>query len=106
MDTVNINKPKFSFDDIAIGVGACAADLEYIYQQIQNKGQVHSEDIRQFAGRGIPIYAELAKVLNTPISYISKEACAGHITIFHVEQSFIQMTSENGPFFGLHKSHH
>jgi len=49
--------------DVASGVSAPINDLVYLYGTLRTQGRAYAVDIRQFAGRGIPIYAELAKVL-------------------------------------------
>jgi uncharacterized phage infection (PIP) family protein YhgE len=51
--------------DVAAGVGAPIGDLIYLFGTLKASGRVTMMDINQFAGRGIPIYSELAKVLNT-----------------------------------------
>src|SRR5690606_13372571 len=49
--------------DVASGVSQPIGDLVYLYGTLKTQGRAYAVDIRQFAGRGIPIYAELAKVL-------------------------------------------
>ena len=49
--------------NVASGVGAPLQDIAYLYGTLRTQGRAFTVDIRQFAGRGIPIYEELAKVL-------------------------------------------
>ena len=58
-------------------------------------------DIRQFAGRGVPIYEELAKVLGVSVSEVNKYISAGKVGFPEVEQAFKNMTSEGGKFYNL-----
>ena len=58
-------------------------------------------DIRQFAGRGIPIYEELAKVLGVAKDQVGELVTAGQVGFKEVEQAFKNMTSEGGKFNDL-----
>ena len=61
--------------DVAAGVSMPLNDLVYLYGTLRTSGKVATIDIRQFAGRGIPIYEELAKVLG-----VAKNEVAGLVT--------------------------
>ena len=58
-------------------------------------------DIRQFAGRGIPIYEELAKVLGVSKDQVGELVTEGKVGFKEVEQAFKNMTSEGGKFNDL-----
>ena len=58
-------------------------------------------DIRQFAGRGIPIYEELGKVLNADRQELNKLVTEGKVGFPEVEKAFKNMTSEGGIYFNL-----
>src|SRR5690606_9623338 len=49
--------------DVAAGTSQPIGDLVYLYGTLRTQGRAYTQDIRQFAGRGIPIYKELANVL-------------------------------------------
>jgi hypothetical protein len=58
-------------------------------------------DLRQFAGRGIPIYEVLAKRLNTTTNAINKMVHDGKLGFKDIEGAFKDMTKEGGQFFNL-----
>ena len=57
--------------NVASGVGAPLQDIAYLYGTLRTQGRAFTVDIRQFAGRGIPIYEELAKVLGVTKDEVS-----------------------------------
>lgn len=87
--------------DIASGVSAPLADLVYLYGTLRTQGRAYAMDIRQFAGRGIPIYAELAKVLGVGKEQVQALVEAGKVGFPEVERAFKNMTGEGGMFFNL-----
>lgn len=87
--------------DVASGVSAPLNDIVYLYGTLNASGRVALMDIRQFAGRGIPIYEELAKVLGIAKEQVNEFASDGKISFEHVEQAFKNMTSEGGRFNNL-----
>lgn len=87
--------------DVAAGVGAPIQDLVYLYGTLRTQGKAMTVDIRQFAGRGIPIYEELAKVLGVATGEVSKMVEAGKVGFPQVEQAFKNMTTEGGKFNGM-----
>ena len=90
-----------SLGDVASGVGAPLNDLVYLYGTLKASGRVMTMDIRQFAGRGIPIYEELAKVLGTSVEGVRDFVSAGKVGFADVEKAFRSMTSEGGRFDNL-----
>src|SRR5690606_30768558 len=88
--------------DIAAGVGAPINDLIYLYGTLRTQGRAYAQDIRQFAGRGIPIYEELAKVLQINTSEVAKFVEEGKVGFKEVEQALKNMTAAGtGQFAGL-----
>ncbi|WP_353721930.1 tape measure protein [Dyadobacter sp. 676] len=87
--------------DIAAGVSAPISDLIYLYGTLRTQGRAYAVDIRQFAGRGIPIYAELAKVLKVQVDEVNALVEAGKVGFPQVEQAFKNMTSAGGMFYNL-----
>ena len=87
--------------DVSSGVGAPLEDIAYLYGTLKTSGRVTLMDLRQFAGRGIPIYETLAKRLNTTTESINTMVSAGKIGFKDIEGSFKDMTKEGGQFFNL-----
>lgn len=87
--------------NVASGVSAPLGDIVYLYGTLRSQGRAYAVDIRQFAGRGIPIYAELAKVLKVNVDQVNELVSAGKVGFPEVEQAFKNMTSGGGMFEGL-----
>lgn len=87
--------------DVSSGIGAPLGDIAYLYGTLKTSGRVTLMDLRQFAGRGIPIYEVLAKRLKTTTDNINKMVSAGKIGFKDIEGAFKDMTSEGGQFFNL-----
>ena len=94
--------------DVASGVSVPIGDLVYLYGTLKSQGRAYAVDIRQFAGRGIPIYEELAKVLGvvndqfgTGTEKVMRMVEAGKVGFPEVEKAFKNMTSAGGMFGGL-----
>lgn len=87
--------------DVASGTGQQIGDLVYLYGTLRMQGRAYLMDIRQFAGRGIPIYAELAKVLGVAEGKVNELVSAGKVGFPEVEQAFKNMTTAGGMYGGL-----
>lgn len=87
--------------DVAAGTSQPIGELVYLYGTLRTQGRAYAVDIRQFAGRGIPIYEELAKVLGIATAEVSKFVEEGKVGFKEVEQAFKNMTNEGGLFGGL-----
>lgn len=87
--------------DVASGVSVPIGELIYLYGTLRSQGRAYAVDIRQFAGRGIPIYAELAKVLGVQREEVNALVEAGKVGFPQVEQAFRNMTSAGGMFNNL-----
>lgn len=87
--------------DVASGVSVPINDLIYLYGTLRSQGRAYAVDIRQFAGRGIPIYAELAKVLGVGVGEVNNLVESGKVGFPQVEQAFRNMTKSGGMFGGL-----
>ena len=84
--------------DVASGLQIPIGQLIYLYGTLRTQGRAMTVDIRQFAGRGIPIYEELAKVLGVSKDQVGELVTAGKVGFKEVEQAFKNMTSEGGKF--------
>lgn len=87
--------------NVAAGVGSQLSEIAYLYGTLRTQGRAYATDIRQFAGRGIPIYEELAKVLGVIKDEVSGLVTAGKVGFKEVEQAFKNMTSESGIYYNL-----
>ena len=87
--------------DVAAGTGQQIGDIVYLYGTLRTQGRAYLMDIRQFAGRGIPIYDELAKVMGVAKNEINDLVSEGKIGFAEVEQAFKNMTSATGLYGGL-----
>ena len=85
--------------DVAAGTGQQIGDLVYLYGTLRTQGRAYLMDIRQFAGRGIPIYDELAKVLNTSKDKVNDFVSAGKVGFKEVELAFVCLQAK------VHQSH-
>jgi len=90
--------------DVASGLQIPIGQLIYLYGTLRTQGRAMTVDIRQFAGRGIPIYEELAKVLGVSKDQVGELVKEGEVGFKEVEQAFKNMTSEGGKFANLMES--
>jgi tape measure domain-containing protein len=89
--------------DVSAGVSTNVQEVAFVFGQVKAQGQAYTEDLNQFATRGIPIYQELAKVLGVSVSALRKGMTDGKIKVGfkEVEKAFANMTGEGGKFFNL-----
>lgn len=98
-ETITDNLVKLG--NVASGVGSQLSDIVYLYGTLKASGRVTQMDINQFAGRGIPIYEELAKVMQTNVSEVRNMVSAGKVGFPQVEAAFNNMTAAGGKFYNL-----
>lgn len=87
--------------DVAAGTGTPLNDLIYLFGTLRASGRVTNIDLVQFAGRGIPVYEELGKVMGVTADKVRGLAKEGKIGFTDVEKAFGNMTGEGGRFFNL-----
>ena len=87
--------------DVAAGTGTQIGDLVYLYGTLRTQGKAYTMDIRQFAGRGIPIYDELANVLGVAKNQVMDLVTAGKVGFPEVEKAFKNMTASGSMYGGL-----
>lgn len=97
----NVGDELVMLGNVAAGVGSQLSEIAYLYGTLRTQGRAYATDIRQFAGRGIPIYEELAKVLGVTKDKVSGLVTAGKVGFKEVEQAFKNMTSESGIYYNL-----
>lgn len=87
--------------NVASGVGAPLGEIAYLYGTLRTQGRAYAMDIRQFAGRGIPIYEELAKILKVNKDQVSELVSEGKVGFAEVEKVFQNLTSSTGMYYNL-----
>ena len=97
----NVGDELVMLGNVAAGVGSQLSEIAYLYGTLRTQGRAYAVDIRQFAGRGIPIYEELAKVLGVTKDEVSGLVKEGKEGYKEVEQAFKNMTSESGIYYNL-----
>lgn len=100
----NVVKELSMLGDVASGLQIPIGQLIYLYGTLRTQGRAMTVDIRQFAGRGIPIFEELAKVLGVSKDQVGELVKEGKVGFKEVEQAFKNMTSEGGEFANLMES--
>lgn len=84
--------------DIAAGSGGNLGDMVPLFTEIRIKGKAFTQDLRQFATRGIPIIKVLAEQLGVSEKKIFKMAEQGKISFALIEKALRSMTEEGGLF--------
>ena len=84
--------------DIAAGSGGSLGDMVPLFTEIRIKGKAFTQDLRQFATRGIPIIKVLAEQMGVSEKKIFKMAEQGKITFPLIEKALRSMTEEGGLF--------
>jgi tape measure domain-containing protein len=87
--------------DVASGLGIPLGELSEIYGKARVQGTLFAEDLNQLAGRGIPIFEELGKVMNVDASQVKKLGSEGKISFDMLDQVFQNLTKDGGKFAGL-----
>lgn len=94
--------------DVAAGLSQPIGDMIYLFGQVRTQGKAMTQDLNQFANRGVPIFEELAKVIYktqeptaAQVASIRKMAEESKITYSVVDQAFTNMTNSGGRFGGL-----
>lgn len=87
--------------DVASGTGKDFNELALIYGKAKASGLIQGEELNQLAEAGIPIYAELGKVLGVSESKIRKLGEEGKIQFSDLEKVFENLTNTGGRFAGL-----
>lgn len=90
--------------NVAAGVSVPISELAGIYGNLKKQGTASEDDINQLASRGIPIYEELASVLNVGTEKITGLVAAGQVGFPQVEEAFRNLTNSGGTFYDLMES--
>ena len=87
--------------DVASGLGVPMGQLIHVYGQVKAQGRLKTDDLYQFMNAGIPIIAELSKVVGKSETEIKNMVSAGKIGFPEVQAVIKNMTNEGGLFFNL-----
>nr|DAE10770.1 MAG TPA: tail tape measure protein [Siphoviridae sp. ctRNB7] len=87
--------------DVAAGLGIPMGQLIHVYGQVKAQGRLFANDLYQFMNAGIPIIAELSKVVGKSETEIKDMVSAGKIGFPEVQAVIKNMTNEGGLFFNL-----
>ena len=87
--------------DVAAGLGVPMGQLIHVYGQVKAQGKLMTNDLYQFMNAGIPIIAELSKVMGKSETEIKDMVSAGKIGFPEVQAVIKNMTNEGGLFFNL-----
>lgn len=90
-----------SLGDVSAGIGAPLGEIAYLFGTIKTQGVALTQDVRQFAQRGIPIYEELSKVLGVSVEKVGDFISAGKVGFPEIEKVFKGLTAEGSKFGGL-----
>jgi tape measure domain-containing protein len=101
IDAENVTKTLGRIGDVAAGLGIPLGELTEIYGKARVQQTLYAEDLNQLAGRGIPIFEELAKVMGVNASQVKKLGSEGKISFEMLEQVFGNLTGAGGKFAGL-----
>jgi tape measure domain-containing protein len=87
--------------DVAAGLSIPLGELSEIYGKARVQGRLFAEDLNQLAGRGIPIFDELAKVMGVTAGEVKQLTSEGKVGFAELQEAFQNMTSEGGQFHNL-----
>ena len=87
--------------DVAAGLGVPMGQLIHVYGQVKAQGKLMTNDLYQFMNAGIPIIAELSKVVGKSETEIKDMVSAGKIGFTEIQAVIKNMTNEGGLFFNL-----
>ena len=90
-----------SLGDVAAGLSVPIERLILNFGQVKTQSRLTGRELRDFAIAGVPLLAELAKVMGKTTAEITKLVSAGDIGFPLVEQAFKNMSGEGGKFFNL-----
>lgn len=87
--------------DVAAGLGVPMNQLIHVYGQVKAQGRLMTNDLYQFMNAGIPMVAELAKVMGVAESKVKDLISEGKVGFPQVQAVIKNLTDEGGMFFNL-----
>lgn len=103
-DPSKLNIEKYMGDlkalgDVAAGSQQKVGELANKFAKARSEGIAHNEDLAEWAGRGIPIYQELGKLLGANVSEVRAMASDGKINFDLLSTAVKNMSKEGGVYF-------
>ncbi|WP_337043854.1 tape measure protein [Emticicia sp. 17c] len=86
--------------DVSAGASVSINELSGIYAKLSNQAFVTGSDLDTLASKNIPIYQELANVLNLSVAEVERLAATGKIGADEIQMAFQRMAGEGGIFNG------
>jgi len=87
--------------NIAAGLSVPISRLALNFGQVRAQARLTGREVRDFAVAGVPLLAELAKMLNTTEGAVKEMVSKGTIGFDQVKEAFRRMSSEGGRFANL-----
>lgn len=87
--------------DVSAALSIPIGELSDIYGKMKVQGIIQAEELNQLAGRGIPVFSELAKVMGVNEDKVKKLGSESKITFRDLEIAFTNMTKQGSQFGGL-----
>ncbi|MCB9949586.1 MAG: tape measure protein [Planctomycetaceae bacterium] len=87
--------------DISAGLAIPLGDLSDMYGKARVSGRLFGEDLNQWAGRGVPLQAELAKQFGVTEEKVKDLVSSGKVNFTHLQAAIQSLTNEGGKFGGL-----
>jgi tape measure domain-containing protein len=87
--------------DVSAALNIPIKEMSELYGKARVQGTLYAEDLNQLAGRGIPIFTELAKVMGVNADQVKKMGSEGKIGFKELETAFTNMTKAGSQFGGL-----
>ena len=88
--------------DISAGVGMDKLpNLTLAFGQVKAATRLTGMELRQFTEAGVPLLAELAKVLKVDVKEVQAMVSAGKVGFPLVEKALANLTGEGGKFYNL-----
>lgn len=100
-DTSEVTEELRRLGDISAGLSIPIAELADIYGRARVQQTLYTQDLKELAGRGIPIYKALADELGVAESQVNELASTGAIKFESLENAIKSITGEGGQFAGL-----
>lgn len=101
LEAEQVNDTLIRLGDIASGLSIPLGDLIYLYGTTMTQGQLFTQDLRQFMGRGIPLADELAKQFGVTKDKVGELVTAGKVGFPEVQKAIENLTNEGSKFGGL-----
>lgn len=87
--------------DVAAATQVPIAELAAIIGKAKLGEKIQGEELNQLADRGINVFPQLAKILNTTTDQIKKLGSEGKISYADLEKAITMATEKGGQFYGM-----